>query len=136
MKVVVTGGQNYVMTLADYQFLENAVAVLRASEFITAGAPGVDLAAETWAYRRGIPTRRITPDWTRYGCEAIFHNNRVLAQAANAVIAFPGGPHSADMVEQARHRECAILESPSRQLENLSTITLMPAHRAGARSSL
>ena len=122
MKVVVTGGRNYVMTLSDYHFLENVVSILGASAILTGGARGVDAQAEAWARRRGIPVQTIRPNWTKDGDSAPFRANTRLAEAAGAVIAFPGGEGTADMVDQAQRINLPVHESPGRQLANLSTM--------------
>lgn len=128
MKIVVTGGRNYVMTASDYVFLENAISILGARTILTGGARGVDAQAGAWARRRGIPVETIRPNWTKDGDAAPFRANTRLAEAANAVIAFPGADGTADMVEQARRIGLPVHESPGRQLANLPTMDIHLRH--------
>lgn len=124
MKVVVTGGRNYVMTASDYVFLENALSILEATGILTGGARGVDAQVAAWARRRGIPLDTVRPNWTKDGDAAPFRANTRLAEAAGAVIAFPGAEGTADMVDQARRMGLPVHESPGRQLANLPTMDL------------
>ncbi len=57
MKIVVTGGHNYVMAASDYVFLENAVSILGGSAILTGGARGVDT---RYPYA-GRPGQRLSP---------------------------------------------------------------------------
>jgi hypothetical protein len=122
MKVVVTGGRNYVMTASDYVFLENAINILGARAILTGGARGVDAQVEAWARRRAIPVQTMRPNWRKDGDAAPFRANTRLAEAADAVIAFPGAKGTADMVDQARRIGLPVHESPGRQLANLPTM--------------
>jgi len=122
MNAVVTGGRDYVLTQADYQFLEHAVRMLGVKEILTGGTRGVDAQAEAWAHRRGIPVRRMPANLRRDGNAAITNSNARLAEAADTVIAFPGGEGTTDMVAQARLRKLPVFESPGRQLANLPTM--------------
>lgn len=128
MKIVVTGGRNYVMTASDYVFLENALSILGATAILTGGARGVDAQLGGWARRRGIPLEIIRPNWTKDGDAAPFRANTRLAEAGAAVIAFPGAEGTADMVEQARRIGLPVHESPGRQLANLPTMDTRLRH--------
>lgn len=128
MKVVVTGGRNYVMTASDYVFLENVLSILGAKEILTGGARGVDTQVGAWARQRGIPVETIRPNWKKDGDAAPFRANTRLAESADAVIAFPGAEGTADMVEQARRMGLPVHESPCRQLANLPTMDTRLRH--------
>ncbi len=128
MKVVITGGRNYVMTASDYVFLENALSILSATAILTGGARGVDAQAAAWATRRNLPVETIRPDWRKDGDAAPFRANARLAEAAEAVIAFPGAEGTADMVDQARRIGLPVHESPGRQLASLPTMDTRLRH--------
>lgn len=138
MNAVVTGGPSYVLTEADYRFLEHAVAMLRVKEIYTNGMPGVSEQVEAWAKRRGIAVRRVMANFMREGPASPEERNTTLVNLARAVIAFPGGSESEDLVTKARKAKRSVFESPGRQLANLPTMDTRQRHvwpRTGGRIS-
>jgi predicted Rossmann-fold nucleotide-binding protein len=113
MNLVVTGGRNYVMTRADYQYLESVVRLTGARAILTDGTSGVAAQAEAWARRRGLTVQRYTADWLSERNASPTRRNDMLAQAGDAVVAFPGGNATADMVAKAWLKELPVHESPS-----------------------
>jgi len=70
---------------------------------IEGGAPGADRQARLWAANQNIPVDTYPADWKRWGRSAGSRRNADMLQAgAEAVLAFPGGPGTADMVYQAQ----------------------------------
>jgi hypothetical protein len=138
MKAIVTGGQHYALTQADYQFLEHAVAMLRVKDIYTAGTAGVAEQIASWARRRGIRVHRVTANFMREGPATPEERNTTLVNLAKAVIAFPGGSESDDLVAKARKAKRSVFESPGRQLANLPTMDTRLRHlwpRTGGRIS-
>jgi hypothetical protein len=138
MNAVVTGGQDYVLTRADYRILEHAVAMLRVKEIYTNGLPGVPAQIEAWARRRGIAVRRVTANFMHEGPASPEERNTTLVNLAKAVIAFPGGSESDDLVAKARKAKRSVFESPGRQLAKLPTMDMRLRHlwpRTGGRIS-
>lgn len=80
---------------------------------IEGGARGADEAARCWARASGIPMLTFTPDWDRYGRQAgPIRNTQMLAEGRpDAVIAFPGGVGTADMVRKARAARLPVVEA-------------------------
>lgn len=134
MKIVVTGGRDYAMTAGDYRFLATVVQLLRPTQFLTNGRPGVPAQAEAWARQHGIPVQRIEADWVAARKAPETRRNTTLANLADAVVAFPGGTGTADMIAKARQKKLPVHESPSRQLANLPALRL-PPRIAVSRSS-
>lgn len=122
MKAVVTGGQDYVLTRADYRFLEHTVAMLRVKEIYTNGMPGVSEQVEAWARRHGIAVRRVTATFMHEGPASLEERNRTLVNLAKAVIAFSGGSESDDLVAKARKAKRSVFESPGRQTPTVATV--------------
>ena len=116
------GGQDYVLTRADYRFLEHAVAMLRVKEIYTTGMSGVSQQVETWAKKRGIAVRHVTANFMHEGPATPEERNTTLVSLAKAVIAFPGGSESDDLLAKARKAKRSVLESPGRQLANFPTM--------------
>lgn len=138
MNAIVTGGQDYVLTRADYRFLEHAVAMLRVKEIYTNGLPGVSEQVGAWARRRGIAVRRVTANFMHEGPASPEARNTTLVNLAKAVIAFSGGSESDDLVAKARKAKRSVFESPGRQLANLPTMDTRLRHlwpRTGGRIS-
>lgn len=75
---------------------------------ITGGAPGADTLADEWRSRRGYAGQVVKADWDRLGRRAGIVRNtqmltilRAIKVARKAVIHFPGGDGTANMVAQA-----------------------------------
>ena len=114
MKTVVTGGRDYTLTSEDLAFLDELATTLPITHLLTGAASGADADAEAWAARRGLSFTRVPADWKHYGRGAGPKRNAQLASLAEAVIAFPGGRGTLDMVTQATRRNLSIFQSPSR----------------------
>jgi hypothetical protein len=100
MRLIVCGGR-------DYRDRDRLCAVLdqhAPTEIATGGASGADSLAVDWAWKRGIPAKIFIPDWAAHGLAAgPLRNQRMLDEfKPDAVIAFPGGRGTADMVRRAR----------------------------------
>jgi hypothetical protein len=103
MVVLVCGGRAFrdaffvVRTLDDFRKSTPIELVIQG------GARGVDSVAHAWAVARGIPCDTYPADWAAHGRRAgPIRNARMLAEGRpDLVVAFPGGPGTADMVRQA-----------------------------------
>lgn len=104
MRLIVAGGRGYCFTAADAARLDRLAVELRVTEIVHGCASGADLCAEKWAANRLIPTTTFRPDWQRHGRAAGPIRNRAMAEYADALVAFPGGRGTADMVRQAKER--------------------------------
>ena len=58
---------------------------------IEGGAKGIDRLAREWANRHQLPCRTYPADWKRYGKSAGYKRNEVMAQNAQALLAFWDG---------------------------------------------
>ena len=102
MRVIVCGGRNFY----DRDALDVALSAFNRKHpltlVITGGARGADTLAETWAHQHGIHTCRIPALWDTHGKAAGgIRNSVMLTVDPEAVIAFPGGSGTADMVQRA-----------------------------------
>ena len=83
------------------------------SKVIHGAASGADDLADKWAKRMGIAAFPTPAMWASQGKAAgPIRNQKMLdAYHPNAVIAFPGGSGTADMVRRGRSREgCDVIE--------------------------
>jgi len=104
LKMIVCGGRNYADRQRLDAVLDAAVARLGLAEIVHGGARGADSMAGEWALARGIPVKEFPADWANEGRSAgPRRNHRMLVEGRpDAVIAFPGGRGTANMVAQAR----------------------------------
>lgn len=113
MKAIIAGGRDYVATDATWRFLDDAHRFYPITEVVSGCARGADAAGERWAEMRGIPIRRFPADWNKHGKGAGPIRNQEMAEYADALIAFPGGRGTADMVRRAKDRKLLVFTTTS-----------------------
>lgn len=102
MKVLVCGGRDYgdldrMLRVLDKFHAKHPISVL-----IHGGAQGADILSGVWAERRGVHCATVLARWNHHGKKAgPMRNAAMLELKPDAVIAFPGGRGTADMVRQA-----------------------------------
>lgn len=76
------------------------------TEVISGGARGADMHGESWAVWRGLPVRRILPDWDMHGRAAGPMRNAEMAEIADALIAVWDGQSrgTSSMLREAKNR--------------------------------
>lgn len=102
MRVIIAGGRNYTFNDADIDFLDNLCLAHEFTAVLSGGATGADACGERWAKWRGIPIDRYPADWDAHGRAAGPIRNQIMVDAADALIAFPGGRGTADVTKRAR----------------------------------
>lgn len=122
-KLIIAGGRKYKLNTRDKRALKRLVTELggkKRVEIVTGGATGADTGGYLWARDNGIPTSPIFPaEWkdglkyVRPGCLAVnaygtcynkcagHERNLRMADYADAVVLFPGGPGTDDMHDTA-----------------------------------
>lgn len=115
LAVIVCGGRDYNDRTRVFAKLDE----LAPSFLIQGGARGADDHAAAWAEQRGVASLRMTPDWDRYGRAAgMIRNNEMLMKLISnaaagydvAVVAFPGGKGTANMIAIAKKRNINVIE--------------------------
>ena len=101
MKTIIAGGRNYKLTPLDYTFLSITRSVLPITEVVSGCARGVDTAGEQWAFENGLSVMRMPAALGEYGKAAGPIRNSEMAQYADALVVFPGGRGTADMITKA-----------------------------------
>lgn len=99
MKLIIAGGRDYRLMPDDWEYLDSLDDV---TEVVTGGASGADLGGKLWAISRGIPFKLFFPEWEKHGKAAGPIRNREMASYADAVVLFPGGKGTDDMLRAAR----------------------------------
>lgn len=112
MKILVCGGRDY----ADKERVARALDAVHKKHRITllieGGASGADACGLVWAVTRRVATKTIEADWAKYGRSAgPKRNQRMLDEGKpDAVVAFPGGTGTADMVRRAKRANIPVWE--------------------------
>ncbi len=88
----------------DFQKLDELRGKIPITEVVSGGAAGADSDGEIWACELNIPVRRFAADWDKHGKAAGPIRNAEMADYAEALIAFPGGKGTANMVKQAKKK--------------------------------
>lgn len=101
-KIIVCGGRDFDATPVQKLWLKETFHELSGDWVVSGGAPGADLLGEEFARHFAIPLMVFTADWREFGNVAGPKRNERMARIANAVIAFPGGRGTADMVRRAK----------------------------------
>lgn len=104
MRVLVCGGRDFNDENVLYDALDEFHEQHNIGCIIHGGARGADALSSKWAAARNIETFSYPADWDQYGHSAgPIRNAQMLKEGRPmAVIAFPGGRGTADMVGQAR----------------------------------
>lgn len=112
MTVLVCGGRTYRRIAFAYATLSALHAETPITVLVQGGARGADWIGKSWAAAHGVPMREFRAQWGVYGRRAGFLRNREMLTVGQPalVVAFPGGPGTADMVRQARAAGVRILE--------------------------
>ena len=99
--MLVCGGRGYEDAVRVYAVLDD----LGIDEIVEGGAEGADLIARGWAWRREVVCHTYPAQWKKHGRSAGPLRNAQMLKAnpdLDLVVAFPGGPGTANMVTQAR----------------------------------
>jgi YspA, cpYpsA-related SLOG family len=99
MKLLICGGRDF----ADYDALKTAITLLNPASIAHGGARGADALADRIAREIGVAATVYPADWQRHGRAAgMIRNGHMLTDyKPDAVLAAPGGPGTANMIERA-----------------------------------
>ncbi len=100
MRLLVCGGRTYDDAKAVYRSLDT----LNPDVVIHGGANGADTLADNWAEDNGKEIEVFEADWDRHGRAAGPIRNQAMLDEGrpDAVLAFPGGPGTEDMIARAK----------------------------------
>jgi hypothetical protein len=115
LRVLVCGSRNY----RDQEHVWTTLSELNAKQpiglLIHGAATGADRLAQAWALNRVIPDREFNANWPEHGGAAgVIRNQRMIDEGRpDLVVAFPGGPGTADLVQRAKLHGVKVVEVPS-----------------------
>lgn len=90
------------MSEEDFRLIESIHQVTPITEVVCGGATGADADGKRWGMVTGIPVKTFQADWETHQRAAGPIRNGQMAGYADALIAFPGGRGTADMIKKAR----------------------------------
>lgn len=103
MRVLVCGGRDYTDEQFVFRTLDRVHAKHTINLIIEGGARGADRYARAWAIAHDVACDTEEANWNEYGRAAGFiRNTAMLKSNPDVVIAFPGGPGTANMMKQAK----------------------------------
>lgn len=114
MIVLVCGGRKY----SDYTRLDHVLAAVRDKHgvfcVLDGAAPGADSLASRWAKENGFPLMEMPANWDFYDKRAGPVRNQWMLDYGrpDAVVAFPGGNGTADMVRRATEAGIKVWVNP------------------------
>lgn len=104
MRVIVCGGRDYADRDTAFAALDRFRAAHGLTCVIQGGAPGADRLAYEWGHSRMVMVEHVPADWKAHGKAAGPMRNQQMVgiHRPDAVIAFPGGRGTADMIKRAK----------------------------------
>ena len=103
MRILVCGGRDYLNVGRIHDALDAVRRKHGIEVLIHGAASGADTIAGSWAMLNGVEVEQYPADWERHGRRAGPIRNRQMVELGrpDAVVAFPGGSGTRDMVEYA-----------------------------------
>lgn len=110
MRVLACGGR----TFDQWRTVATALDALgEVTVLMQGGAGGADALAVKWADTRNVPVITFPANWRRGRAGGPLRNAFMIAEGRpDVVVAFPGGPGTADMVRRASEAGIPILRRP------------------------
>jgi hypothetical protein len=111
-RYLICGGRTFIDAAMMDSCLSNLILAPRNAVIIHGDAPGADKLAGQWGFAHGAIVEAYPADWAVHGKAAgAIRNRRMLDLGKpDVVIAFPGGPGTANMVRQAREKDVVVIE--------------------------
>ncbi len=110
--VLACGGRTYANEERIFAVLDELHARKPITLLVHGAARGADTLAGSWADMRGVACKACPANWMVFGRQAGSTRNgaMLIEHKPDLVVAFPGGPGTADMVVQARWNKVLVLE--------------------------
>lgn len=103
IRLLVCGGRDFEDRARVFRALDAVLDRKRIEVVIHGAQRGADTLAGAWGMERGIHVLPCPAEWERLGPKAgPLRNTKMLAMNPDGVVAFPGGPGTANMVRQAQ----------------------------------
>lgn len=112
MRLLVCGGRDFSDRVAAFAMLDYLHAAHGGlTRIIQGGAKGADALAKEWANLRNVGVTQVDADWNRLGKRAGPARNQTMLDTCepDAVLAFPGGVGTADMIRRAEAKQVTVI---------------------------
>ncbi len=112
MRVLITGGRDFLDQLLLFKTLDELHSKSPISLVIHGTAKGADSLAHHWAEERRVSVEACPPDWKRFGRAAgVIRNKAMLEKSPDLLVAFSGSRGTADMVRRARKAGLRVIKA-------------------------
>lgn len=110
--MLVCGGRSYENRPKVFGVLDAIHSKTPISVIVSGGARGADRLAEEWAAQRLVECRIYKPNWRKFGKAAGPMRNMAMLskEQPDLVVAFPGGPGTANMVGISMDADVEVLD--------------------------
>lgn len=110
-RMIVAGGRDHRLSPLEKSKIAEVALDNPGIEIVSGGARGVDTDAAEWAKKaRGVNLKMFPANWNKYGKAAGMIRNGQMAKYADALMAFPGGRGTANMLKTAREEGLEIFD--------------------------
>ena len=109
MRLIIAGGRNFKPTEQTDKLMRVIFSCYPVEEIVSGKARGADTYGETCAKLYGVPVKSFPADWNQYRRSAGHIRNKQMAEYADAVVLFHGGPGTASMRKLSREHKLLIL---------------------------
>lgn len=111
MRLLISGGRHFDVADAILDELNRIHAACPVTVLIHGGLPALGSVAEDWARQNDVHIVRYPANWSLLGKQADTKRNRFMLEdsRADALLAFPGGRHLLELVQQAHARHIPVI---------------------------
>lgn len=120
MKLLVCGGRDYCDKEHVFTVLDRIHKIKGISGIISGGARGADSLAVEWAVKNEINHLVVPAKWKQHGKSAgPIRNKEMLKYSPDAVLAFPGGRGTQNMINQAKESDIPVWNGSQKNITML-----------------
>ncbi|MBN9138730.1 MAG: DUF2493 domain-containing protein [Phyllobacterium sp.] len=115
MRLLISGGRHFDVAEAILDELNRIHAACPVTVLIHGGLPALGSVAEDWARQNDVHIIRYPANWSLLGKQADTKRNRFMLEDScpDALLAFPGGRHLQELVQQDHARHIPVITARS-----------------------
>ncbi|MFN4922630.1 DUF2493 domain-containing protein [Bradyrhizobium sp.] len=136
MRILVCGGRHFEDAEKVHRELVRLHWQRRITVLIHGSMTGAGIAAEEWARRNDVAVVRYPPNWELYGKKAEGRRNDFMLEDSRPalVLAFPGGRHTAALIQRATNAQIPVLAIPADGARSSGVAAKLPNRLATAEA--
>jgi len=129
MRLLISGGRHFDDAVAVLSELGRIHAEYPVTVLIHGGLPAIGATAEDWARQNDVHIVRYPANWSLLGKQADTKRNRFMLEDSrpDALLAFPGGRHVQELVQQARAKNIPVAMTGVTERSSANGLEDMPA---------